>query len=387
MATQYANATYTEVIDLQTVADKISIIGIHTPVGRPAYHRLKGFFTQFRKYKYNGIKSLVMVPAAQLPVDPLGLTGVVGTTDTMDPRDSLNPILFHGCHGESLTQVLDTIYRATNYVSSGANTTSDGGDVSDSAEKYDMNISNDLFQYYSKLTDSSWRKFGIQSGVKLKKLHPLVHQVVQNMPTLPGAMSSEQFQANTGLFQTSYANTSDSYKVNSHYVNDVQLNDHLENLPSVPVGETDRVRGVVNGDYVSTNAVVPVYKQQFTNRLTSLGWLPTALVGNNSEPVDSRICTLPRIFMGIMVLPPAYNVEQYFRMVITHSFSFKEFTSTLSLADDTWNAGSSVLGSKVPYYNWIDYGSAAKDTIEDIDYGSTTDSINAKAEVISDGVS
>lgn len=29
----------------------------------------------------------------------------------MDPRDSLNPILFRGCHGNSLGNVLNSIYQ------------------------------------------------------------------------------------------------------------------------------------------------------------------------------------------------------------------------------------------------------------------------------------
>lgn len=373
MATNYANATYTEVIDLQTTADKISIIGIHTPVGRKAYSKLKGFFTQFRKYKYNGIKSLVMVPAAQLPVDPLGLTGIVGTTDTMDPRDTLNPILFHGCHGESLTEVLDTVYRSSNFIGSGhVNTTTDGGNVSDSADMFDLNIADDLYQYYSKLTDTSWRKFGIQSGVKLRKLRPLVHQVVQNMPTLPSAFSTNQFVENAGEF--SGVSAASDGTSNSGYVWSAFDARTGANNIAVPVGENTVVNGVTDGVRSSTFRV-RAYKQQFTNRMTGLGWLPTALTAAGSTvDYNSKICTLPRLFMGLLVLPPAYNIEQYFRMVITHSFSFKEFTSTLSLMDELVPAQGAGLADNVPYANWIDYG-------------STTDSINAKAEVVSDGVS
>ena len=88
--TNYVKATYTEIIDLQTVNGKCSIIGIHTPTGNGPYSKLRGFFTQFRKFKYLGIDRMVMAPAANLPVDPLGLTGVQGTTDLMDPRDTLN---------------------------------------------------------------------------------------------------------------------------------------------------------------------------------------------------------------------------------------------------------------------------------------------------------
>lgn len=371
MATNYAHATYTEVIDLQTTADRISIIGIHTPVGKKAYARLRGFFRQFRKFKYNGIKSLVMVPAANLPVDPLGLTGVVGTTDLMDPRDTLNPILFHGCHGESLTNVLDTIYRSSVYTDSGVNTVhaNDGSDVSDSAEMFDVDISTDLFEYYSKLTDSSWRKFGIQSGVKLRNLHPLVHQVVQNMPTLPAGLSSDEYIANAGLFTNEYlveGSTSVRNVAPDSPASGKSLN---TNVPNTPIDEVTPVHQVIGGDYSAAN-YTSAYKQQFTNRMTKLGWLPTA-ISRRGEPA-ARIVTTPKLFMGVMVLPPAYNIEQFFRMVITHSFSFKEFTSTLSLMDDS-EVVSPFTMDNIPYANWIDYG-------------DTLDSIGAKSEVISDGV-
>lgn len=370
MATNYAHATYTEVIDLQTTADKISIIGIHTPVGRKAYTRLRGFFRQFRKFKYNGIKSLVMVPAAQLPVDPLGLTGQLQSTDLMDPRDALNPILFHGCHGESLTTVLNTIYRGSIITADGvnqaANGSNDGSNVADSAEMFDVDISTDLFQYYSKLTDSTWRKFGIQSGVKLRNLHPLVHQVVQNMPTLPAGMSSDRTAANAGLF----APVVDSSGGITRPAGDVSNNANV-NSATVPMGEITKVHLVdSNGDY--SGSLGRAYKQQFTNRMARLGWLPTAIPQTANDGMAS-IVTTPKLFMGVMVLPPAYNVEQFFRMVITHSFSFKDFTSSLSLMDVTDGAGLQIADN-VPYSNWIDYG-------------DTLDSIGAKSEVVSDGVS
>lgn len=369
MATNYANATYTEVIDLQTVADQQSIIGIHTPIGISPYVRLRGFFQQFRKFKYNGIKSLVMIPAAQLPVDPLGLTGVVGTTDLMDPRDSLNPILFHGCHGENLTNVLDEIY---GYVSSpvagtGAVASSVGNNVSPSADEFRHSASLDMSQYYSKLTDSSWRKFGIQQGVKLSNMRPLVWQVAQNMPMLP-SFSPTDFTNNSqyihrGVIDDMQADTTTgdlSYTPISNSGSIVE--------PAVPRQYVEIMPNFVDGELGARSA----YKQQFTNRMTTLGWMPTSY--DNGQTTGGATVTqtiLPRLFMGVLVLPPAYNVEQYFRMVITHSFSFKEFTSSLSLMDAEPSSGAQ--SSTVPYANWIDYG-------------DTLDSIGAKSQTVSDGV-
>lgn len=371
MATNYAQATYTEVIDLQTVADHVSIIGIHTPRGLSPYNRLKGFFTQFRKYKYNGIKSLVMVPAANLPVDPLGLTGQPQTTDLLDPRDMLNPILFHGCHGESLTYVLNQIYGKLDDLSFSTAGSSDYGNsvnqlpaqadtihVAPSAVGIDNDLTApnfDIANYYAKLTDSSWKKFGIQSGVKLRNLHPLVHKVARNMPLIPGAGES-------GSHYGEVRGTNNPAGVTSVY---------YDNRTETGISTATSVYGDGAGIGLIPGLAQPGFDNQyFTNGMTSLGWLPTSV--STSQPMVS---ILPKLFMGILVLPPAYNIEQYFRMVITHSFSFKEFTSSLGLMDaGMYDYTEDELNFRnVPYVNWIDYG-------------DTTDSIGAKAEVISDGV-
>lgn len=374
MATNYANATYMEVIDLQTTTDSQSVIGIHTPVGLSPYNRLKGFFQQFRKFKYNGIKSLVMIPAAQLPVDPLGLTGVVGTTDLMDPRDSLNPILFHGAHGESLDSVLDEIYGSV------SNVLSDGNpspiDISNTSPTMDEFVRTGLDQvnYYSKLTDSTWRKFGIQQGVKLSNLRPLVWQVAQNMPTIPSWVRSDDnswsHAHNRGLFETIGVDE------NNDFVNiGVGPEPIGRNLVSTPTGNNEVYRLDIGDSGVPPLA--HVYKQQFTNRMTTLGWLPTAYDnGVNSENSSNNLVTptiLPRLFMGVLVLPPAYNVEQFFRCCIVHSFSFKDFTSSLNLMDPNTVIPNQLTGSSPPYTNWIDYG-------------DTLDSIGAKTTPVSDGV-
>lgn len=368
MATNYASATYTEIIDLQTTPDSVSIIGIHTPQGSAPYERLKGFFTQFRKYRYDGA-SLTMIPAANLPVDPLGLTGVVGTTDLMDPRDALNPILAHGCHGETLEGSLNLIYTKDYITKSDANgatvqlmdsnvpaALSGNSEVADSAIKLDVDISRDLDLYYEKLTDRTWKKFGIQSPIRINNLHPLVHRVVQNAPTLPFYDSaSSVYDQNAGLFSPDGAADSKSVISSSTFGSD---------YAGIPAGELNQVGGWV-GDI---NVVTNTYKQQFTNRMERLGWLPTSMPDGTSN----ALTMLPKVFMHVLVMPPAYNVTQFFRCAIKHRFSFSGFTSSLGLMI-TPNQAEVPAEKSAPYHNWIDYG-------------SSMDAIGAKSEVISDGV-
>lgn len=63
-STNFAKASYQEIYDVNTVSNKVSIIGIHTPVGAKPRQMLSGFFTQFRKYKYLGCSVVGTPPSA-----------------------------------------------------------------------------------------------------------------------------------------------------------------------------------------------------------------------------------------------------------------------------------------------------------------------------------
>ena len=373
MATNYVTADYTEVIDLQTVADKTSIIGIHTPVGISPYTKLSGFFDQFRKYRYNGIKSLVMVPSAGLPIDPLGVTRMTGTTGTMDPRDTFNPIITHGAHGESLSATLDKIYSSRGFVnadgSPGKDSSGTGIISGQSPSGDEIRVSNIIDTvYYQKLTDTSWKKWGIQSGVKMRNLYPLVHKLALNRAVLPSASTSSlNVQAtNKGEFEPLSSGSSQA-----------------QTSPDASTG-----MGSLNASYLTAPVGMMIaagsdhsYLQEFTNGMTRLGWLPTAMTSQNSG--DMEVAALPKLMMMCMVLPPAYSCEQFFRLVIKHSFSFADFTSSLGLK----TKDHSSLTSR-GYYNWIDYQSSSKDALElEVNEGTTIDVINGSTDLVSDGVS
>lgn len=378
MTTNYARASYTEIIDLQTINGQTSIIGIHTPTGLGPYQKLAGFFRSFRKFRYKGISRILMVPAANLPVDPLGLTGVQGTTDLMDPRDALNPIEFHGCHGESLDQVLNLFY-----VNNGTGTPQNDitnpspGFISTSADKVDVANVVSSVPYYRYLTDPSWKKFGIQSGVRLSRLHPLTWKVARTMPMLPGSSAP-----GTGQIRTANAVTTEGGGVN------VSTTPPLVNQATYPKGEIPTVKNADGSFSVS-------FVQEFTNGVAPLGWLPTVTFGssgvNNDDITQSapQLTILPKIFMGMLVLPPAYNVEQYFRMSIRHVFEFREFTQSLGGFGYGEIEIPEIITNFTGYYNWIDYTDTSGKKIAEIstyNEGTTLDCIGANSQVISDGV-
>lgn len=378
--TNYAKATYTEIIDLQTVNGKCSIIGIHTPTGNGPYSKLRGFFTQFRKFKYLGIDRMVMCPAANLPVDPLGLTGVQGTTDLMDPRDTLNPILFHGCHGESMSDVINALFgkHASNTIVDGLQNPSVGYE-SQSADMGNYPFTQFNYpevSYYRFLTDPKWRKFGTQSMVNIRKLHPLTWKVASTTPYLPGGNTA------VGVIGNPNINTGVPENGASANENGV-IRNNLANVYDFPQGTA-----VIGGP-------VRMFSQQFTNGVAPLGWLPTTVTiptgtgTGSSAAVENVITRLPKLFMGVLVLPPAYNVEQFFRLSIRHTFLFKDFTQSLfplfGAVSGTENDDSQPVAES--YFNWIDYtddGSKEVRMVSPIDNGTTLDVLDGKSEVISD---
>lgn len=314
MTTKGASFQYEEIIDLHTESDRVTVIGIHTPTSDTPRRMAPGLFSQFKKFKYIGC-NVVMVPAATLPVDPLGVSYEGGDT-VIDPRDMLNPILFHGCHGNDLGDILNRIYSA------GA---VEGSDLSnllhtDSADLwslmnndpessgFDVDLSLLESLYYRALTDRTWQKAHIQRGFRKYGLHPRIYSLASNMQL----QNAEYLMGNQFPAPAPFDGTTDIQPFN--------IGMNIEDNPSYPV-------------------------RFFTPRTVRLGWLDTRQVVGYSPsgdlgkvPIDGiqgalesivsgkTVDTkLPRIFMGVILLPPAYKTEQYFRMVITHKFAFAGF--------------------------------------------------------------
>lgn len=111
-----------------------------------------------------------------------------------------------------------------------------------------------------------------------------------------------------------------------------------------------------------------------------MGWLPTSVLNSNAT---LKFTTLPKQFMGVMIMPPSYNVEQFFRLSIRHSYSFADFTTSLSGQE----LDSPFVGSTSnSYFNWVDYDVTSKETPYKYTEASSMDMIDASAEVIADGV-
>lgn len=347
MATRFVKGSYQEIIDLHTESDHVTALGIHTPTGSTPRQMFKGFFDQYKKYKYLGC-SIKLVPAARLPADPLAVSYDAGEP-TIDPRDMLNPLMFHGCHGNDLGTILNRLYGDNNEISDSI----DGLDTFGLAggnwiQNPNSLMFNEVMErlYYKALTDNTWKKAHPQRGFMKKGLHPLVYSMATNRQLMPGSLIDTSDVGDYGDMSILGADPTTEFS---------ETNEHVRSL-------------------ISRNGV-----QFFTPKLTSLGWIDTrneltsaqdfVPVGSDLDDIVPSInnlavsqinfAELPKIYMGVILLPPAYKTEQYYRMVVNHRFAFKGFRGISFMPE---------VGNVPSYYN------ANSDLFSPDQYGGTTTS-------------
>lgn len=303
--------TYTETYDMNTEKDCPTLIGVHTPIGTLPYRFLEPAFKMYRKYKYLGC-DVTIVNAARLPVDPEQLGKIEGE-NYIDPRDTLNPLMFRGCHGEALGDILDSMY--------------DGLLSTLKEESIDKEVFSEALRnfYYTALGDDSWRKSPISKTLNIKGLHPLVYQISTQHQILPtnGLEFGNYKENNPGSIQ----NPGDVGNVVG--AENGRLGGSANGWAGFQIGPTAVYNPMAeNPNYAFSNGLASI----FTSKMHRLGWLDTLQhIGQNvsaDDPVGSdinAIALLPKIFMGLLMLPPANLCRQYLRVIIRHKFKFAQF--------------------------------------------------------------
>lgn len=367
MATNYAQASYQEIIDFSTVPNKVGVFGIHTPNTMKPVQMLSGFYSQFRQVKYLGCTVKVQ-PAATLPMDPLAVSFESSETTT-DPRDLLNPIMVKGCHGETINNALDIAYR-------------DNSDLSESLTATFLDFdgvggSDGTAAYYSALSDPSFRKYSVLQPFGLKGLRPLVHKMVGTMPIYPEQSISDAYGSK---YPTEQTDSNSDLPYNSHvFASGASL--------GIPSGPQTRVN-----DYFVSGTM-------FTSRMERLGWLdtlsrPQAIDYDNvfgnlgsdgntvnwNQEVEGRpyvntykYNTIPKLFMSVMLTPPCYKSILTFRCVINHHFAFRGFM--------TARVASSTLHPTESYDD-----SLLTSTVTAEASATSMDTINGEATTLTEGV-
>lgn len=386
MTTQFARASYQEIIDLKTTTDTVSVIGIHCPTSKAPYEYLTGFFRQFKKYRYLGC-SLALVPSARLPAD-ISQVGYEGGQAPIDARDILNPILFHGCHGNSLGPILDGFLNGPGAQGFGPSQNSP------STEHWRNGMGpgsafQDLYEglYYRALTDNTWMKAHPQSGFRKKGMHPLVYDLSTNHPIgqyarnrgtiMPAAERAGSVAPRSGQFGDAAINNSGANGTTWRYI-----------LEEAQIGrlDIDDASGSTPGDLY----VHPAFEgnSYFTSRLHPLGWIDTTLrvmyqndtykqefdglapgttdINTFVDNIIEMPNVLPLLYMGVIMLPPAYKANQYMRLILNHHFAFKGFRGIST--NNSWK-GQSMLsgGSNIASQYYPIPSSNSKDGV---DYGT-----------------
>lgn len=295
MVMNTVHATYTETYDLNTALNELSLLGIHTPQATALKSMFKGFFENYKKYKIVGC-DLGMVCASQQSLTPSEIGLEAGS---VDPRDILNPILFKACTGENLSEILNQIY--------GGSATGITSSINQSIDSSNSAIS----AYYQMLSDDSWRKEHPQRGLFVKGLKPLVHKVVTTQPfRWTGSASAE--------------NIDRPYAQNSN----------------VPPSSGDTVFGFgapsglpISSEFATVNPSNPTVF--ISDGTTDMPWLDTTfdgvMTGQTGKPAEGPIRTnklivsVPRVFCGAIILPPAILQRLFFRLQIRWHVMFKDF--------------------------------------------------------------
>lgn len=345
--------TYTETYDMNTEQDCPTLIGIHTPIGTLPYRFLEPAFKMYRKYKYLGC-DVTIVNAARLPVDPEQI-GKIDGENYIDPRDTLNPLMFKGCHGESLGKVLDSMYNGLLQTLK-----------EESLDKEVFNVALRNF-YYTALGDDSWRKSPIQKTLNIKGLHPMVYSLSTQGQILPtNGLEFGNYRTNNPLTPTDPGTGNVPGRENG------QANGQSPAGGWLPftVGPTKAYNPEADSPGYEYKAGIT---SMFTSKMHRLGWLDTLqFLGQNvegSDPVGSDInciALLPKIFMGLLMLPPANLCRQYLRVIIRHKFKFAQFRT---ITTGGVSVGTAPLSFAYGYHNDMTGnvpGAAAK-IVEDLD--------------------
>lgn len=306
MVMNTVHATYSETYDLNTAINEISFLGIHTPMATALKSMFKGFFENYKKYKIVGC-NIGMVCASQQSLTP----DLVGLTEgQVDPRDVLNPILFKACTGENLNVILNQIYGGDTWL------TNAGSSVGQSIDS----SANSMNMYYQLLSDDSWRKEHPQRGLFVQGLKPLVHKVVTTQPfRWTGSSSNEN---------ADFPNISE----------DATTGDDVVNKFGSP-------SGVPGTNLNPTNPSVFI-----SDGTTDMPWLDTTFDGTmaagseNTVKAQRLIVSVPRVWCGCIVLPPAILQRLFFRLQIQWHIMFKDFRPAFEVGPISGTATPSQIG-------------------------------------------
>lgn len=300
---------YSEVYDLNTTVGSMTMLAIHTPQANALKKMFKGHFINYKKYKVLGC-DIKIACASQLPLSPdqVGLEA-----GEVDPRDVMNPMLFKACTGENLNALLNQIYNKN------AERQDMFGEGQGSIGEHKITNTAERRTYYQLLSDPTWRKAHPQAGLVIRNLKPYVHKVATTQPfkwtglARPSPSGNDGWLKEAGSPVMGGANAPNGSSAGYGF--------------GAPSGkEID-----ANGEWDANNPNVFV-----SNGVTPMPWLDTAVpqiqkevYEGAEEANDTRVNWLinnvPRVYMGLLCMPPAVSTKFYMRAIFDWKIAFKDW--------------------------------------------------------------
>lgn len=297
-----------ETYDLHTKQNKMTVIGIHTPLPDIIKRNYPGLLMQCKMYRPYSCDVKVAC-ASVLPLDPLG----VGTAEgDVAPEDIFNPILYKPMSNVGMSQLEARINYLSHYTNVGADVVGSSANVDvDTVTEY----ADEFSIYYGILsTGHDWRKANPQQGLEMRNLVPIVHEIAYNLgdnglapASIPGYVQAP----NDG-------NTEAGVQLPPHAVMGGSKRLPMINC-TVWTGNTEASPGKVTG-----------FEDDFPK---------------NCE----RAVSFVNCVVGAIIVPPSRRHEMFYRMVVEWTL---EFSSIRTIGEITSWGGLSAFGNAQHYQNY-----------------------------------
>lgn len=290
-----------ETYDLHTLTEKISLIGIHTPSAGIIKRNYPGLLMQCKAYR--PVQADVrMACASVLPLDP---NGVGVGADQVSPEDVFNPILYKAISNFGMSQIEQFVNAGGNFSILGAGL--DAGN--------DGITSDDFATYYGLLAQThEWKHANPQAGLEMRGLKPLVYETYQTIGDNAVGGSSNPMIAPKG---------DDS--ISTGQVGNIAVQTFRGRAHEMPMLNCTVPRSY-NGNVATQTA----------------GFVS----GENNGQLD---VPAPKVFCGLIVVPPSRKVSLYYRLVCEWTL---EFSMIRPLGDITTWAGLQTIGNTTHYSDY-----------------------------------
>lgn len=309
-----------EIYDLNTVQNKVGVIGIHTPSIASLSAKWQGFFLNHRYFRILNCDVQISC-ASMLPVDPLGIGTAPGK---VAPQDMMNPILYRAVSNDSWNLMVGRLYGTETGSTIGTN---NAGSIRAETDAFAGATDDQERLYYSLLASDEWRKAMPQQGLNMVNLKPFCFPIVSNFGQGIGGGGYGTTQPDSTTVATASTGLPSSVQANINNPNSARL----FRGPAVPLPRfACTPRGV--------------------NIITSDDTTVQDRYHNVQEPY------IPRIYCGCIVMPPARLQAMYYRMKVSWLVSFEEPVSIL----EKRNLQDAVAESYVYYKRSYDFDNASK---------------------------